>query len=163
MESSKDRPDAKSPARVARHLITALEREIHRLSGEALRPLGLTPPQAEVLTVLSVRSPLTLTALGERLLCEAGSPSRLVERMVRRGWLQRRRAPHDGRAVWITPTAEGRALMPRIAEAEATVQGALDTLLGQAPLEDFNRALWQGLASRPPGKVLRRRNAEGSL
>jgi hypothetical protein len=46
----------------------------------ALRPLGVTPAQAEVLQVLADRQPLTLTGFGELLVCESGTnPSRLID------------------------------------------------------------------------------------
>jgi hypothetical protein len=48
-----------------RYLILALQREGNRLLAAGLRPLGLTPSQAEVLRVLAERQPLTLSALGQ--------------------------------------------------------------------------------------------------
>ena len=54
-----------------------------------LRPLGVTPAQAEVLQVLADRQPLTLTGLGELLVSESGTnPSRLTGRLVTAGLAQ---------------------------------------------------------------------------
>lgn len=56
---------------------------VPRLLAADLRPLGVTPSQAEVLRVLADHQPLTLIGLGELLICETGgSPSRLVDRLV---------------------------------------------------------------------------------
>src|SRR5437899_7167457 len=57
-------------------------REGSRLYAERVRPLGLTPSQAEVLSVLHEAQPLSLIEVGERLACEIDSPSRLVCRLV---------------------------------------------------------------------------------
>jgi aspartyl-tRNA synthetase len=80
-------------------LILAAQREGNRLMAAALRPLGVTPAQAEVLQVLADRQPLTLTGLGELLVCESGTnPSRLVDRLVSAGLLK----ADDYRFVWVT-------------------------------------------------------------
>jgi len=51
------------PAEELRYLILAIQREGNRLFASELRPLGVTPSQAEVLRVLNDHGPLTLTAL----------------------------------------------------------------------------------------------------
>src|SRR5512132_4399231 len=73
-----------------RYLVLAIQREGNRLLAAELKPLGITPSQAEVLRVLRDHGPLTLNALGGLLVCETGnSPSRLVDRLVARGLIQR--------------------------------------------------------------------------
>src|SRR3954451_20095746 len=69
-----------------RYLVLAIQREGNRLLAAELRPLGITPSQAEVLRVLRDHGPLTLNALGGLLVCETGnSPSRLVDCLVAQG------------------------------------------------------------------------------
>jgi hypothetical protein len=50
------------PLEEAALLILAAQREGHRLMASALRPLGVTPAQAEVLQVLADRQPLATTS-----------------------------------------------------------------------------------------------------
>jgi hypothetical protein len=81
-----------------RYLVLAIQREGNRLLAAELRPLGITPSQAEVLRVLRDHGPLTLNALGDLLVCETGnSPSRLVDRLVAQGLVKRgvHRTMHD--------------------------------------------------------------------
>ena len=79
-----------------RYLVLAAELEGKRLLAQQLRPLGLTPSQAEVLRVLADHAPLSLNGLGSLLVCESGSsPSRLVERVVARGLVDRRPGATD--------------------------------------------------------------------
>ena len=70
------------PIEELRYLILAAQREGNRLFADVLRPLHLTPSQAEVLRVLQDHEPLSLIALGDLLVCETGSPSRLVQGLV---------------------------------------------------------------------------------
>lgn len=61
------------PAEELRFLILAVQREGNRVLGQALKPLGVTASQAEVLRVLQDRQPLTLSGLGSLLVCEAAT------------------------------------------------------------------------------------------
>lgn len=75
---------AHQPSDELRYLILAARREGSRQSAAHLRSADLAPAQAEVLEVLRERAPLTLAELGRLLVCETGSPSRLVDGLVRR-------------------------------------------------------------------------------
>ena len=59
---------------------------------DAMRPLGLTAAQADALVVIGQAGPLSLKDLGELLIAEAGHPSRLVDRLVDAGLVERRPA-----------------------------------------------------------------------
>jgi len=100
-----------------RYLILAAQREGSRRLGEALRHLGLTPAQAEVLDVLAAHGPITLAALGRMLVCEQGSPSRLVDSLVQRDLVSRTPHHQDKRAVLIRLTESGSSLAARLDEA----------------------------------------------
>jgi MarR family transcriptional regulator, organic hydroperoxide resistance regulator len=103
-----------TPAEELRYLVLALQREGNRQLAEVLRPLGLTPSQAEVLQVLDQFGELTLIELGERLVCETGSPSRLVNGMVNTGYILKALDPNDGRAIRLKLSSQGVAMMPSL-------------------------------------------------
>ncbi|MCC9307291.1 MarR family transcriptional regulator [Kitasatospora sp. RB6PN24] len=113
--------DRSHPTRAARdelrYLLLAAQREGSRRLGDALRPLGLTPSQAEVLDVLTAHQPITLAALGRLLVCEQGSPSRLVDSLVQRDLVSRVPHQQDKRAVLIELTDTGSALAAQLGEA----------------------------------------------
>src|SRR5262245_41840403 len=96
------------PIEELRYLILAAQREGHRLLAEPLRPLGLTPSQAEVLHVLEDHEPLSLIALGDLLVSETGSPSRLVQGLVEDGLVERLPSAADKRMVTLTLTDRGK-------------------------------------------------------
>lgn len=138
-------------------LILAAQRETQRMLSEALRPLGITPAQGEVLTVLSSHPPLTLGALGERLVCETGSPSRLVSGLARLGWLRRTPAPDDGRAVRLALTEEGYRLATLCRAVTEELEAELLTLVETPGLDATMQTLWRLVSRLPAGRALKRR------
>ncbi|MGK4578559.1 MarR family winged helix-turn-helix transcriptional regulator [Kitasatospora sp. HPMI-4] len=115
------------PAEEFRYLVLAAQREGNRLLGQALKPLGVTTSQAEVLRLLQDRQPLTLSGLGDLLVCESGnSPSRLVERLVQAGLVHRAVSEHDRRHIELTLTPDGRTVAHRIAGIEDDLYAFID-------------------------------------
>lgn len=101
--------------------IKRARREIDRRFAAALRPLGITVVQAEAVVLLAEGQPLSVGELGDRLCSEAGSPSRLVDRMVAAGLVERRVADHDRRQAAIALTDRGEALARRVVEVREPV------------------------------------------
>lgn len=143
-----------------RYLILAIQREGNRLLAAELRPLGVTPSQAEVLRVLRDHGPLTLNALGGLLVCETGnSPSRLVDRLVAQGLVQRDTDPSDRRYLALSLTAEGRKLSQRIVAAENVLHKAIDDLVADQPVDRTIETLRVLAGAFPAGEALARRRA----
>lgn len=96
-----------------------------------VRALGLLEPDhtpcgqpvsasvAHALTELAGDHSLTQTDLGGRLRLEKSTVSRLVSQLESRGWVERRRAGHDGRVLLLTLTGQGRELAAQIAASRA--------------------------------------------
>ena len=143
-----------------RYLILAIQREGNRLLAAELRPLGVTPSQAEVLRVLRDHGPLTLSALGGLLVCETGnSPSRLVDRLVTQGLVQRDTDQADRRYLALSLTAEGRKLSQRIVAAENVLHKAIDDLVADQPVTETIKTLRVLAGAFPAGEALARRRA----
>ena len=105
-------------ADLLRYLINAVQREGHKKYAEFLSPLGITPNQSEVLQVLSKREPMSLKELGNLLICESKSPSRLVQRLVENGLIYKSKSIDDNRKSVLHLTSQGRELVPIIKEKE---------------------------------------------
>ncbi|QLD10975.1 MarR family winged helix-turn-helix transcriptional regulator [Microbacterium oleivorans] len=140
-----------------RYAILAAQREGNRLLAAQLKPLDVTPSQAEVITVLGERGPLTLKGLGELLVCETGSPSRLVDSLVRRGIVDRVDNPTDRREVLLELTADGQKLRPRVAKAEASINDALLDAFGDDGVAAVAAKARDFLAGSNAGAALERR------
>jgi len=141
-----------------RYLILGIQREGNRILADELRPLGLTPSQAEVLTVLARHQPLSLSGLGELLVCETGNnPSRLVDRLVRAGLVDREPEPGDRRQVNLTLTPAGRRLTRKVAAAEARLHQILDRMLDGQPTDGAIAVLRALARQLPVGHALEAR------
>lgn len=145
-----------------RYLVLAIQREGNRLLAAELRPLGITPSQAEVLRVLRDHGPLTLNALGGLLVCETGnSPSRLVDRLVAQGLVQRSVDKVDRRYLALTLTAPGRALHRRVVTAENRLHRTIDGLVADRELDETIATLRAVADGFPAGAALARRRDPG--
>lgn len=150
------------PAEELRYLILAAQREGNRLLGQALKPLGITSSQAEVLRVLEDHQPLTLTGLGELLVCESGnSPSRLVDRLAAAGLVDRKAAVLDRRHIELSLTEEGARLARRVAGIEDELYRSIDAAAGGRELGQVARFLRTFVEDLPAGQALARRIALG--
>jgi DNA-binding MarR family transcriptional regulator len=149
-----------TPAEELRYLILALQREGNRLLAAGLRALDLTPAQAETLRVLADHQPLTLTGLGELLVCESGdNPSRLVDRLVKAGLIRREVDPGDRRQVNLTLTPTGRRQAREVATVEAGLHGAIESLVAGQPLDQTLTLLRTLADAFPAGRALARRRS----
>jgi MarR family transcriptional regulator, organic hydroperoxide resistance regulator len=143
-----------------RYLVLAAQREGNRLLARQLAPLGLTPSQAEVLRVLSDFQPLSLKGLGELLVCETGTnPSRLAERLVAMGLIQRRPGDADRREVELTLTALGRSRVQHITRIEEAMYQLIDGAAAGHDLDEILAFLRGFVAELPAGQALARRKA----
>ncbi|TDD12323.1 MarR family transcriptional regulator [Nonomuraea deserti] len=146
------------PAEELRYLILAAQREGNRLLGQALRPLGITPSQAEVIRVLQQHGPLTLNGLGELLVCESGnSPSRLVDRLVTLGLVRRDVAANDRRHIDLSLTEEGSARVRQITEIEERLYESIDAAAEGRELGEILAFLRAFVGGLPAGQAVARR------
>ncbi len=141
-----------------RYLVLAAQREGNRMLSQGLRPLGLTPSQAEVLRVLQDHQPLSLMELGGLLVCETGSPSRLVGGLVGAGLVERTPSQADKRMVTLSLTREGEEATSGVAEIEAALHQAISEALDMDELSEAVAALRRLVAGRPAGEALDRRS-----
>jgi DNA-binding MarR family transcriptional regulator len=134
-----------------------VQREGNRILTEALRPLDLTPSQAEVLRVLQDHQPLSLVELGSLLICESGSPSRLVNGLVASGLIKRVQSATNGRMVTLTLTDKGEETATRVGAVEAELDKySTNTLEDFSPSEGI-ALLRRFVEGRPAGEALARR------
>lgn len=112
-----------------RYLVLAAQREGNRALMRLLAPLELTPSQAEILLVLHSFGPLSLRNLGEMIVCEAGSPSRIVDMLVTRQLVHRRTSAADRRAVQLELTEAGSSMIPSLKDIEAGLEAHAASIL----------------------------------
>jgi MarR family transcriptional regulator, organic hydroperoxide resistance regulator len=146
-----------------RYLILGAQREGNRALTELLKPIGVTPSQAEVLSVLAdAERPLSVRDVGERLVCETGSPSRLVSSLVTAGLVARESHPDDARAVSLSLTAEGRRTAKEVAKVDAAISGLITSLYSEREITAMTRSLRKFVDDLPAGRALAKRSERAS-
>lgn len=108
--------------------VVQLSFAVQSLLGEIAAEHELSVTQLRLLGILRDREPAMLD-VARYLRLEKSSVTGLIDRAERRGLVERVTAPHDGRAVHVRLTAEGRRLAERLtAQASAALSGLLDAL-----------------------------------
>ena len=117
-----------------------------RLEAEA----GMTLAEHDVLWFLA-NTPdrrLIMSALADRLLISRSGATRLIDRMVRRGWVTREQDPANRRLTYAVLTPEGTRAVRRSTQVVWRVRpGLFDDRLDERDVADLRRVL---------GKLLRR-------
>lgn len=74
----------------------------------------VTMPQLRVLMLLATRGPMNLAGVAAGLGVSAPNASRICDRLLKAGMVDRRDDPTDRRHIALTLTADGRALIDRV-------------------------------------------------
>ncbi|MGV0340924.1 MarR family winged helix-turn-helix transcriptional regulator [Corynebacterium mastitidis] len=134
-------------AEALRYTVLAVQRQGKRRLGDLLRRINLTPSQAEALEVLSEHGPMTTRAVGEYLLCESGSPSRILSALSEKGLSTRSQSDTDRRATLHTLTEEGKEKLEQARRYQNHFNSHfMSTLISQFTTEEEVVALTEKLA-----------------
>jgi DNA-binding MarR family transcriptional regulator len=137
--------------------VKATQRELERASNELMKPLGLTGPQADALVVIGQAQPIALKDLGRLLIAEAGHPSRLVDRLVEAGLVERRAAQDDRRRVELSLTPAGGRLATRVTDTRRALFDAGRGQISQKQLDAALALFRELLKDSPLGDLIERR------
>jgi DNA-binding MarR family transcriptional regulator len=103
-----------SPAHEAQKLFFELGMTQRARAGAALGELGLSFAQAHALRILDPEQPMPMSALAERLFCDASNVTGLVDRLESRGLVARQPAAGDRRVKALTITGQGLRVRERV-------------------------------------------------
>lgn len=137
--------------------VKAVDREVQRRIHDAMVPLGVTGPQADALIVIGQAGHISLKDLGDLLIAEGGHPSRLVDRLVEAGLVERRPADDDRRRVELRLTAAGRRIEARIAETRSALSELASELIPSRDLDAAQKALRKLLPHTEHAELVARR------
>ncbi|MCX2929723.1 MarR family transcriptional regulator [Mycobacterium sp. CVI_P3] len=120
----------------------------------------VTVPQLRVLVMIDTRGPLNLASVATALEISPSNASRICDRLIRAGFLNRQDSPTDRRNISLTLTTEGRQLVRKMnrhrrraitrvlramtAQERRSVVTALDAFAAAAgePADDGLRLVW---------------------
>jgi DNA-binding MarR family transcriptional regulator len=147
------------PEEELRFLILGAQREGNRLLVANFAPLGLTPSQAEVISCLNLAGAMSLRQLGKLLVCETGSPSRLVDTLVNRKIVLRREDPTDRRQVTLELSTTGAVLAQKVEQVERKLYGQISKLLSTKEIAATIGSLRALTEGSPSGQAVSQRRA----
>jgi DNA-binding MarR family transcriptional regulator len=102
---------------MAGHLTRVVQVRLFQLYYERLRRLRVSPGAFAVLTAIRSNPGVQHGALADALAAHGPNMTKLVDRLVRAGWVERRRLAGDKRATGHYLTASGRAKAESILKA----------------------------------------------
>jgi DNA-binding MarR family transcriptional regulator len=144
-----------------RYLVLAAQREGARVLATMLKQHDLTPSQAEAIAVLrDAPGPLTVKEIGRRLVCEGGSPSRLMSTLAHKGLVESTAGSADRRTTHISLTPEGIDAARTVSQVERDLYAALATSLDDDELSAALPVLRTLVEQLPAGQALQRRIAD---
>jgi DNA-binding MarR family transcriptional regulator len=147
--------------------IEAVSRASRALVGIAAASIAsvvddVTVPQWRVLVMVDTRGPLNLAAVAAGLDVNPSNASRICDRLIKAGWLDRQESPTDRRNITLSLTADGRRLVTKVVRHRrraitkvlrgmaprdrALVAAAFDQFATAAgePAEDAVSLIWPG-------------------
>ena len=130
------------------YVLSDVARLIRTVFDRRVRDLGLTRARWLVLTRLYRKPGTSQTDLAEMLEIDRASAGRMIDRMEKGGWVERRADAVDRRIKRLHLTAEARRVHARMwTIAESTIDDAL------APLSSKEQAEFTRLASRVKSRL----------
>ena len=117
-----------TPAHEAQKLFFEIGMDHRARVGSALNELGLTFAQAHALRLLDPELPLPMSALADRLFCDASNVTGIADRLESRGLVERRSAEADRRVKALTLTPEGVGLRDVVLEIMSEPPRAIASL-----------------------------------
>ena len=155
----------KSLGRIA-HLIHRAGQQADELFTRSVGRSGLTARQLSVLATVAGLDHPSQTQLCAATGIDRSTMADLIRRLVKRGWLSRRRTPRDARTYAISLTVEGQRILDKVLPIATTVDAALICDLSVEEQEQFtsllqtivghHRAHLSGDEDHPPGAKLQK-------
>ncbi len=124
--------------------VRLLNRTITAIYDDALRPLGLTAGQLNILVVVARRAPVSPGDIARCLHMDKSTVSRNIDRMREHGWVAVQTGT-TGRDQLIELRAKGRRLLDRSLPRWEDAQARARAVLGQRGAESIQRigdAVW---------------------
>ncbi|MDV5171592.1 MarR family winged helix-turn-helix transcriptional regulator [Photobacterium rosenbergii] len=131
------------------HLTGLASRLFNRLLTQRFKQAGIdmTAEQWGVIVVLSGSEALTQSQICELLYLEKSSVSRSVDGLERRGWIVRKRAPHDSRSKLVELTEQSHEAVEKCTQIARSVLDDAQKGVDSEVLVDSKRQLSQVISN----------------
>ena len=129
--------------------VLVLARQLDLLARRILQPHGITPPQYNVLRILRGQKgqPIAVQSLADRMVDPSSNTSRIVDKLVNKGWADRQVCPADRRKADVLITESGMGLLATLDQPMSILTRDTMSALNDAQLAAMNDGLAQLLHS----------------
>jgi len=123
--------------------IRLVENKINEIMAQAIKPYGVSIQQFNVLRILRGQKgkPANLSTLNERMVTKMSNTTRLVDKLILKGYVNRVVCPSNRRKVEINITAEGETELLKIDNAIMMAEKEIVRNLSEKELLELNRLL----------------------
>ncbi|MEM7574679.1 MAG: MarR family transcriptional regulator [Bacteroidota bacterium] len=110
---------------------------------QLLEPFDITPKQYDILRLLQEADPkaLSIQSVRERLADKMSDASRLIDRLHRKGLLEKTPSDLDRRSNLVRITPAGQKLLKQLGEQSAEIETQLEGKLDQDQIDQLNQLL----------------------
>ena len=110
---------------------------------QLLEPFDITPKQYDILRLLQEADPkaLSIQSVREKLADKMSDASRLIDRLHRKGLLEKTPSDLDRRSNLVKITPSGSKLLQRLGEKSAEIESQLEGKLNQEQINQLNQLL----------------------
>lgn len=128
-------------------LLSQVRVEIMEALDRELAPLDITAAQYVILVTLAEGPTDSASGLCKGVSYDPGAMTRMIDRLERKGLVQRIRCPDDRRKINLELTAEGKAVYPRLIESAVAVLNRYLRGFTRAEIEQLEAYLKKMLAN----------------
>ncbi len=136
----------------ADNAIDELRYNLHKASSwlkdvtrQQLKPYGITPKQYNILVNLAKSNPksASIQEVRDSLADKMSDASRLIDRLVKKGYLNKFPSEYDRRSNRVQISASGLDILNGINDSKGDMDRLISDLLSDKEMEDLNRLLGQ--------------------
>jgi DNA-binding MarR family transcriptional regulator len=118
-------------------LIGLARRHLEQTVAQELAPHRIAPQQLWILLLVAGQKERSSSAIAERLQIDKARASRLIDELIRRGWLKAEVDPHDRRRHFLKTTPAGRAQAVVFEAMAVRIERGLSAGLSRAERESL--------------------------
>ncbi|MBC6999568.1 MarR family transcriptional regulator [Cytophaga sp. FL35] len=117
--------------------------KISEIVSSALKPFEMSPEQFNVLRILrgQKNQPANLSTLNERMVHKMSNTTRLVDKLIKKGYVHRTVCPSNRRKVEIRITDEGKSILKDLDQAMALAEEEILKNFDVKELKELNTLL----------------------
>lgn len=123
--------------------ITLVHNMIYEMAGNALKPFEVSMQQFNVLRILRGQKgkPANLSTLNERMVTKMSNTTRLVDKLLAKGYVDRSICPSNRRKVEIVITEKGSEALAKMDKVVAETENNIVRNFSLKELENLNQLL----------------------